>query len=71
MKLLLANGFATGAGAFGGLGVYTYLSGQKQLDMQRARILASGTRFGIRSRQRGITVLSSVLVGIGLWRLVN
>jgi hypothetical protein len=60
-----------GAAAFSGLGVYSYVSGQHQLERQRAKILASGTRFGLQARQRGITALSTMLIGIGLYRLVN
>ncbi len=61
----------TGAAAFGGLGVYSYFSGHGQLLAQRQRILKSGSRFGMRSRQAGVTFTSLVLVGLGLYRLVN
>jgi len=59
------------AGAFGGLGIYTYLNGRRNLELQRRKIIASGSRFGMRSRQIGITGLSTMLVGMGLWRLIN
>jgi hypothetical protein len=61
----------TGAGAFIGLGAYSYFSGHKQLEQQRAIILKSGSIFGIRSRQMGITGIAMSLMGMGLWRLVN
>lgn len=61
----------TGAGAFMGLGAYSYFSGHKQLEQQRALILKSKSMFGMRSRQMGITGIAMSLVGMGLWRLVN
>jgi hypothetical protein len=61
----------TGAAAFIGLGAYSYFSGHAQLRQQEAKILKSGTMFGIRSRQMGITGIAMSLVGLGLYRLVN
>ncbi|KAI9740877.1 MAG: hypothetical protein M1818_004482 [Claussenomyces sp. TS43310] len=61
----------TGAAAFVGLGTYSYLSGHRQLREQQAQILKSGSMFGMRSRQMGITGIAMTLVGMGLWRLVN
>ncbi|MCJ1238599.1 hypothetical protein MMC14_006589 [Varicellaria rhodocarpa] len=61
----------TGATAFIGLGAYSYFSGQHQLGKQRTTILKSGSRFGMKSREYGITSIAVALVGMGLWRLVN
>lgn len=61
----------TGAGAFIGLGTYSYISGQSQLKAQRTKILKSGSMFGMKSRQAGITGIAAMLVGVGVWRLVN
>lgn len=61
----------TGAGAFIGLGVYSYFSGHAQLKQQQAKILKSGSMFGMKSRQMGITGIAMTLVGLGLWRFVN
>jgi len=60
-----------GATTFVGLGVFSYFSGQNQLRQQQAQILKSGSMFGMKSRQAGITTISLTLVGMGLWRLVN
>jgi len=60
-----------GGGAFLGLAAYSYLSGQSQLEAQRAKILASGSRFGMRSRSLGITGISLGLAWLGIWRLVK
>ncbi len=60
-----------GASAFIGLGGYSYFSGKYQLQQQEARILRSGSRFGMRSRHAGITSIALAFVGMGLWRLVN
>ena len=59
----------SGGGAFLGLGAYTYFSGQSQLQQQREVILKSGSFFGMRSRQAGITAISLSLAWAGLWRL--
>jgi len=61
----------TGAAAFIGLGGYSYYSGQNQLQIQRAAILKSGSRFGMKSRQAGITGIAMAFVGMGVWRLIN
>jgi len=60
-----------GAAAFMGLGAYSYTSGHRQLQAQQARIIASKSIFGMRSRQAGITTIALTLGGMGLWRLVN
>ena len=59
----------TGAAAFVGLGVYSYISGHSQLRAQKAEIAKSF--IGMRPRQAGITGIATTLVGLGLWRLVN
>lgn len=61
----------TGAGAFIGLGIYSYVSGQAQLRKQEAKILKSGKLLGFQTRQAGITGLAMTLVGLGVYRLVN
>ncbi|GAB1316275.1 Exosome complex exonuclease [Madurella fahalii] len=58
-----------GGGAFLGLAAYSYFSGQAQLQQQRAKILASGSRFGMRSRSWAITGISLGLAWLGIWRL--
>ncbi|KAL2115475.1 hypothetical protein VTJ04DRAFT_9730 [Mycothermus thermophilus] len=58
-----------GGGAFLGLAAYSYWSGHSQLEQQKAKILASGSRFGMRSRSMGITAISLSLAWLGLWRL--
>lgn len=60
-----------GACAFIGLGTYSYFSGKHQLRQQQTAILKSKSRFGIRSRQAGITTIAAAFVGMGLWRLIN
>ncbi|KAM7221297.1 hypothetical protein V8F06_003265 [Rhypophila decipiens] len=57
-----------GSGAFFGLAGYTYWSGQNQLTLQQKKILASGSRFGMRSRRLGITGISLALAWLGAWR---
>ncbi|KAI6248064.1 hypothetical protein HI914_03640 [Erysiphe necator] len=60
-----------GATAFFGLGMYSYFSGKAQLRLQKDKILRSGSRFGLKSRQAGITTIAMTLLGMGFWRLVN
>ncbi len=60
-----------GASAFMGLGFYSYFSGRHQLQQQQNAILKSGSRFGMKTRQAGITTIAAALVGMGFWRLVN
>ena len=60
-----------GASAFIGLGAYSYFSGKHQLRQQRDSILKSRSLFGMKARQAGITGIASVLVGLGVWRLIN
>ncbi|KAK7932340.1 hypothetical protein PG985_003052 [Apiospora marii] len=59
----------TGGGAFLGLSAYSYWSGMNQLERQQAKILASGSRFGMRSRKFGITATSVGLAWLGIWRM--
>lgn len=61
----------TGAAAFIGLGTYSYFSGHSQLLAQQTAIAKSGSMFGLKSRQTGITGIAATLVGMGLWRLLN
>ncbi|KAI0006651.1 hypothetical protein F4779DRAFT_620391 [Xylariaceae sp. FL0662B] len=56
-------------GAFLGLAAYSYFSGQSQLERQRAKILASKSMFGMRSRRFGIAATSLGLAWLGIWRL--
>ncbi|KAK4447926.1 putative exosome complex exonuclease [Podospora aff. communis PSN243] len=60
-----------GSAAFIGLGAYTYFSGNSQLEQQKARILASKSRFGMRSRRMGIASISLGLAAMGFWRLAG
>ncbi|KAL2017848.1 hypothetical protein VTK56DRAFT_1593 [Thermocarpiscus australiensis] len=60
-----------GGGAFLGLAAYSYFSGHAQLEKQRAKILASNSRFGMRSRSWGITGISLALAWLGIWRLAK
>ena len=60
-----------GSGAFFGLAAYSYISGQSQLEKQRAKILQSKSIFGMRSRKLGIVSISLGLTWMGLWRLIN
>ncbi|KAL1840617.1 hypothetical protein VTJ49DRAFT_268 [Mycothermus thermophilus] len=60
-----------GGGAFLGLAAYSYYSGHSQLEQQKAKILASGSRFGMRSRSMAITGISLGLAWLGIWRLVK
>ncbi|PNS18005.1 hypothetical protein CAC42_3964 [Sphaceloma murrayae] len=58
-----------GASAFGGLGVYSYITGHNELTKREAEILKSSSRIKIPARRMGVTVTSAVLVGLGLYRL--
>ena len=63
--------YIKGASAFIGLGGYVYYSGKQALK-ERGHLIArqSGLR-GLKWRLRGIALLSSTFVGMGLYRLVN
>ncbi|KAH9885207.1 hypothetical protein F4778DRAFT_516815 [Xylariomycetidae sp. FL2044] len=58
-----------GGSAFLGLAAYSYWSGQRQLEQQQAKILASKSMFGMRSRKFGIAATSVGLAWLGIWRL--
>ncbi|KAI1270511.1 hypothetical protein F5Y18DRAFT_14715 [Xylariaceae sp. FL1019] len=58
----------TGGAAFLGLAGYSYYSGNKQIDAQRAKIIASKSPFGIQSRKFGIAATSLALAYLGIWR---
>ncbi|OCK75670.1 hypothetical protein K432DRAFT_361684 [Lepidopterella palustris CBS 459.81] len=60
-----------GAGAFIGLGVYSYFSGHYQLRQQQKAIIMSKSIFGMKLRQAGITGIAATLVGLGIYRFVN
>ena len=61
----------TGASAFVGLGAYIYFSGHKALK-ERGHIIVKQRGAGsLRWRVRGIALLASSFVGMGLYRLVN
>jgi len=53
------------------LAAYSYFSGHSQLEKQQAQILASGSRFGMRSRRLGINIISLSLAWLGVWRLTK
>ncbi|KAF2758499.1 hypothetical protein EJ05DRAFT_510419 [Pseudovirgaria hyperparasitica] len=59
-----------GAAAFVGLGAYTYYEGQRQITENERRIAKSASRFGVHARRSGITGISAMLVGMGLYRWV-
>ncbi|ORY59614.1 uncharacterized protein BCR38DRAFT_351323 [Pseudomassariella vexata] len=58
-----------GGGAFIGLAAYSYFSGNKQLEKQQTKILASKSMFGMRSRRFGIAGTSLGLVWLGIYRM--
>ncbi|KAK9782812.1 hypothetical protein AB5N19_09395 [Seiridium cardinale] len=58
-----------GGGAFLGLGAYSYFSGMSQIEQQRAKIIASKSFLGVRSRKAGIAATSLGLVWMGIYRL--
>ncbi|KAK0742881.1 hypothetical protein B0T18DRAFT_327702 [Schizothecium vesticola] len=60
-----------GGGAFLGLGAYSYFSGHSQLEKQQARIIASKSMMGMKSRRLAINGISLGLGVLGLWRLAN
>lgn len=61
----------TGTGAFVGLAAYSYFSGMSQLEKQQAKIIQSGSMFGMRSRKAGIAGISLGLLWMGIWRAVK
>lgn len=61
----------TGASAFIGLGAYVYYSGQQGLKERGHMIARQSGMGGVKWRLRGIALLSSSFIGMGLYRLVN
>ncbi|KAL2001734.1 hypothetical protein VTN02DRAFT_1346 [Thermoascus thermophilus] len=61
----------TGSAAFIGLGVYSYITGMKNLRKQEQIIMQSPTKYKMGSRRLGIATISAALVGMGLWRAFN
>lgn len=69
MQALTGN---AGASAFIGLGAYIYLSGKQHLqDHGHVTARKSGSMGGVRMRLRGLALLSSTFVGMGVYRLIN
>ena len=63
--------YESGASAFIGLGAYVFFSGRQALK-ERGHIIARQNGMGgVKWRLRGIALLSSSFVGMGLYRLVN
>lgn len=60
-----------GATTLIGLGAYSYFSGKHHLQIREAAIMQSRSRFGMKSRQTGVTTIAISFVGMGLWRLLN
>ncbi|KAI1468004.1 uncharacterized protein F4812DRAFT_428485 [Daldinia caldariorum] len=58
-----------GGGAFIGLAAYSYYTGQRELEKNQARIIASKSILGMRSRRFGIAATSLGLAWLGVWRL--
>ncbi|KAI2605934.1 uncharacterized protein GGS25DRAFT_533123 [Hypoxylon fragiforme] len=58
-----------GGSAFLGLAAYSYYSGQRELEKNEARIRASKSMFGLRSRRLGIAATSLGLAWLGVWRM--
>ncbi|KAL2216238.1 hypothetical protein M432DRAFT_641931 [Thermoascus aurantiacus ATCC 26904] len=61
----------TGSAAFIGLGVYSYVTGMRNLRKQEKAIMQSPTKYKMGSRQLGILTISAALVGMGVWRAFN
>lgn len=61
----------TGSAAFLGLGGYVYWSGSRALNERRAEMIKKGARVGLRGRMAGLTILSSSLAALGIYRLIN
>ncbi|KAI5257936.1 hypothetical protein E4T42_00694 [Aureobasidium subglaciale] len=57
-----------GATAFTALGTYTYWSGHRELRTRELEIMRSGSKLTMAARRLGITGLSGMLIGLGLWR---
>ena len=61
----------TGASAFVGLGAYVYYTGRQALKERGHLIVKQRGAGSLKWRFRGIALLSSSFVGMGLYRLVN
>lgn len=61
----------TGASAFIGLGAYVFYTGKQGLRERGHTIAKQKGMGGLRWRIRGLALLSSAFVGMGLYRLVN
>ena len=61
----------SGASAFIGLGAYVFYSGREALKERGQNIAKQNGMGGVKWRLRGIALLSSSFVGMGLYRLVN
>ncbi|KAL1986032.1 hypothetical protein VTN96DRAFT_7045 [Rasamsonia emersonii] len=61
----------TGSVAFIGLGVYSYVTGMRNLRRQEKAIMQSPTKYKMGSRRLGIATISASLIGMGLWRAFN
>lgn len=57
-----------GSGAFFGLAMFTYFDGRAKLRAQEAKIIASKSPFGMRSRHGALIALSLGLGYMGIWR---
>jgi len=53
------------------LGGYVYFSGRAALREKGPELLKSGSRVGLQGRMMGLMALSSTLVALGAYRLVN
>ncbi|EGD84538.1 hypothetical protein TMEN_3855 [Trichophyton mentagrophytes] len=62
---------ATGSLALAGLGGWSYYTGMKNLREQEQKILASGSKYRMGSRRLGVIMISTSLVGLGIWRAFN
>ncbi|RMD40987.1 hypothetical protein DV735_g4113, partial [Chaetothyriales sp. CBS 134920] len=60
-----------GSTALVSLGGYTYFSGMRQLRLQSQAIELSKSKYKVGSRQLGIVLLSSSLIGLGMYRMIN
>lgn len=60
----------TGATAFTGLGIYTYLSGHRQIRQMSGNELREASKLNLLLRRSGINGVALALVGAGLYRLL-
>ncbi|KAF1833469.1 hypothetical protein BDW02DRAFT_500636 [Decorospora gaudefroyi] len=57
-----------GSATFLGLGAFTYVTGHSQIRANEAAIRASKPIFGMRSRRAAISGMSTVMLGLGVYR---